>query len=255
MTRKKNETCFKSLGQIVSDSSPDGNILLTSFAVHIQQIQKSPFIRYDLSPSGLISVGLPEGQALYFDTKSLHPEVVRTLVAACLHDKMVVGYDLYTSYALSYVLSQEWQPSCTLNIPTLQRVFHLANPLVEGLHAVAQLIAMTDTPDFEAAIDRLIEWDALCRGDFFTVCELMPQAMAQVFTAKLEEMTSEVTDKMPIFEKAIKLDFAKRTASLATSTKAQVLEFDLYYIFTAFDEFRLAVDSVGNSARLAWKAV
>lgn len=273
MTRTKNETCFDSLKEMVAQSSPDSNILGTLGATymlqsnvhathtqqtgllsvtHLQQIKRASYLQYDFSPSGVISIILPDSTALSFDTNSMRHDLAETLVVACLQDKTVIGYDLYTSYTLSFCLTEEWQPSCTLNIPTLRRVFRCANPLVEGLHALPQLMSMTGTNTFGAAMERLFDWDEACDGSFFRVCELLPQAMAPICTEAIQGMAFDGSNRLT-FEGSLKTDFVERKASLMTSTKSSLLEFDLYFLTPVHQEFQLAVNSVSNSLSAAWK--
>lgn len=267
MSRITNETCFDSVKAMVSQSSPDSNILGTLgttcmpqsnvYATHtqqnellsatyLQQIEKASYLQYDFSPSGMINIILPDSTTLSFDTTGMSHDLAETIVVACLEDKTVIGYDLYTSYTLSYCLTKEWQPNCTLNIPTVRRVFRFANPLVEGLLALPQLMSMTGTQTFGDAMERLFDWDDACDGSFFRVCELMPQTMAPICSEAIKGMAFDGRNWLT-FEGSLKTDFVKRKASLMTSTKSSLLEFDLYFLPPVHQEFQLAVDSVSNS--------
>lgn len=254
MIRTKNETCFKSLRPIVADSSPDSNILDTLSAAHLQQIKKATNLQYDFSPTGVVSVVLPDRTSLAFDTNTLSDDIAETLIAACLNDKMVVGYDLYTSYTLSHCVTDDWQPNCSINIPTLRRAFRLSNPLVEGLHAIPQLMSLTGTTSFGKALEKVFDWDEACGGSFFTVCELMPCAMAQICVEAIQGMAFDGSNRLT-FEGSIKSDFIKRKATLLNAANSPLLEFRLNFLPDVHQEFQLAVDSVSNALSLSWKVV
>jgi hypothetical protein len=252
MNPTKNEICFDSLRAIVPESSPDSNIRRAPTAVQLQQIRKSTFVQYNFSPSGTLHVVLSEGHAMAFNMDKMNPDIAETLSYMCLNDKTVIGYDLYTSYTLSHDLAEQWQPSCSINIPTLQRVFRHLPPLVEGLLAAPQLLALTSTSSFGDAIGKIFDFDAAQDGSFFRVCELMPQAMAGICIEAIHNMTVDDSNKLA-FEDSLKTDFARRRSSLISSSGVRLLEFDLYDLPEVHHEFQLAVDNVSNALNRAWK--
>ena len=126
--------------------------------------------------------------------------------------------------------------------------------MFKGLHALPQLMSITDTKTVGTAMERLVDWDEATDGSFFRVCELMPQAMAPICTEAIQGMAFDGTNQLT-FEGSLKTDFVKRKVSLMTSAKSSLLEFDLYFRPLVHQEFQLAVDSVSNSLSAAWKVL
>jgi hypothetical protein len=256
MTGTKNETSFKSSKAMVAQSSPDGNIVEATcatsaqygalLATYMQQIRKAAYLQYDFSPSGVISVVLPNGTGFSFQTEEMTYDMVELLVMACLHDKTVVGDDLYTSYTLSYCLSEEWQPNCSMNIPTIEQAFRLSNPLKKGLEALPQLMSMTGTKSFDAAMERIFEWDEACDGSFFRVRELMPHALARICSETFSDRVFQGSNHI-MFEADRKTASVMRRASLTPPAKLNMLKFDLCDLPPAQHEFKLCIDSVINA--------
>lgn len=264
MTGTRNEISFKSSKAIVAQSSSDGNIVEATcststqhdaqLATYMQQIKKAAYLEYDFSPLGVISVVLPEGTGFSFQTQEMTYDMIEHLVMACLHDKTVIGNDLYTSYTLSYCLSEDWQPNCSMNIPTVERAFRLSNPLKKGLEALPQFMSMTGTESFDAAMERIFEWDEACNGSFFRVRELMPHAMARICSETFGNTVFQGSNQI-MFEADRKTAFVKRRASLTPPAKLNMLKFDLCDLPAAQHEFTLCIDSVINAITRARKVV
>jgi hypothetical protein len=261
MTRTKNETSFKSLSAMVAQSSPESNIdaapRATSTQQHsvlsatfMQQLKKAPRVDFDFKPNGILTVGMPGDPLSSFDTTAMGQAVVETLITTCLDDKTVIGHDLYTSFALCTGITEDWRPSCSLNLPSIQREFFRTVPMTPGLTAYEQLLAFTGKTTFGDAFDVLFDRDERGDGAFFKVVELMPQTMSHVCAEAINGCDFEDSSSIT-FAAYLNTDFVKRKASLMSSTKAKLLEFDLYYLPPAHHEFQLAVDSVANALTLA----
>lgn len=272
MTRTKNETCFESLKAMVAQSSPDSNILgalsatnvqqsnvyathtqqtVLLSATYLQQIELSPRVEFDFKPSGILTVSIdPHAQPMVFNTTALDQAVAKRLIEACLEDKTVIGHDLYTSFALCAGITEDWRPSCSLNIPSIQREFFRNIPLTPGLTAYEQLLAFTCKPSFGEAFDYLLDRDERGDGAFFKVVELMPHVMGHVCAEAINNCDFAHSDCIT-FEAHLKTDFVKRRSSLMSSTKVKLIEFDVYYLPPAHHEVQLAVASVTNALTIA----
>jgi len=264
MTGTENEISFESSKTIVAQRSPDGNIVEATcatsvqhgalLATYMQHIREAAYLEYDFSPFGVISVVLPDGTRFSFQIEEMTYDMAELLVMACLHDKTVIGNDLYTSYTFSYCLSEEWQPNCSLNIPTIEQAFRLSNPFKKGLEALPQLMSMTGTKSFDAAMGRLFEWDEACDGSFFRVRELMPHAMARICSETFDNRVFQGSNHI-MFEADRKTAFLKRRASFPLPAKLNMLKFDLCDLPAAQHEFKLCIDYVANARTRAWKMV
>lgn len=238
----KNETSFKT-EVIVPQSSRNTKLLKELSGAHLQQIKKASYLQFNFSRAGTLGVVLPDETSLIFDVGALSHKVAETLVVACLNDKTVVGYDLYTSYTFSYYVTQDWRPSCSLNIPTLKRVFWAANPLAEFTRAIPQLMSMTGTESFGEAMEMIFDWDEAGDGSFFIVSELMPYSMAQIFSEAIHKMTFDGSGCLA-FEGHVQTDFVRKKSSLLSSTKEKLMEFDLCFLPKVRREFEIASDKV-----------
>lgn len=266
MTRTKNETNFKSLSAMVAQSSPESNIDATPratstqqhsvlSATFMQQIEKAPRLEFDFKPSGILTASIdPHAPPMVFDTAALGQAVAERLIEACLEDKTVIGHDLYTSFALCTGITEDWRPSCSLNIPSILREFFRNVPPTPGLTAYEQLLAFTCKPSFGEAFDYLLDRDECGDGAFFKVVELMPHVMGHVCAEAINNCDFPHSDRIT-FGAYLKTDFGKCKASLMSSTKAKLLEFHAYYLPPAHHEFQLAVASVTNALTVAHRGL
>lgn len=245
MTRTKNRICYVSPSLIVPQGSTSSNILSELSDANLQQVVSSPYLQYDFEVSGMLRLGLPNGVKLVFDTDALGTEAVESLIVACLNHKTVVGCNLYTSYTMSHLLTENWKPRCTLNIPTLKRTFQHSKALIKGSTAIEQLISMTNTKSFNAAVEKIVAWDESNKHTYFTVCELMPQTVARLCCRSIREVVAKKSERLNI-EVYLKASFSANKAVLTSPEEVTLLEFNPDSLSRAICEFEVAVESLSD---------
>jgi len=243
MTRTKNRTYYVSTAPIVPQLFADSNRLIDLTDAHLQQIKADRFIQYDLGPSGILQVVLQNRSRLAFDINTLSDDAAESLIVACLHNKTVIGYDLYNSYTFSNLRTNRWNATITLDIHSLIRHFHCSAQLVKGLAGFEQLISMTRTTSFDEAVEQVFDWDEASGLSYFPLFESLPCVVAGLFSESIRVMRAERSNCLTI-EAYLTADLDRNVAALRSSTKARLLEFDPCYFESVNDEFRIAVENL-----------
>lgn len=243
MTQTKNRTCYVSTAPIVPQRFADGKELAYLTDENLQLIKKTPFVQYDLGPSGILQAGLRGRGELAFDINTLDEDDVDSLIRACLHGKMVVGYDLYKSFTFTRLRTERLMPSIMLDIPSLMRIFGCFAPLVEGMMGFEQLISMTRTTDIHEAIVQIFDLDKAENHNFLSIFERIPWKIAGLCSDAIRAME---LGRMynPNMGYRLLVDFSKKNTRLMSTEEAISLGFNPYYLASVNDEFRIAVESL-----------
>lgn len=243
MTQTKNITCYVSTAPILPQRFADDKELADLTDENLQLIKKTPSVQYDLGPSGILQVGLRGRGELAFNINTLDEDDVDSLIRACLHGKIVVGYNLYKSCTFTRLRTERLKPSIILDIPSLMRIFGCFAPLVEGMTGFEQLMSMTRTTDFHEAILQIFDLDKAENHNFLSIFERMPWKIAGLCSDAIRAMEFGRMYNMNVGDRLL-VDFSKKNARLMSPDEAVNLGFNPYYLASVNDEFRIAVDSL-----------